>query len=406
MNGRGILAMLAISLFCSGLASCGNGGSKTSSVPSLLRTDQFSGNAANSYEVFVPARTESNQTFPLLVILDPHGSGKTALAHFRLAAERYPVVLVASNLIKNNLPGFEGVIQSLIADVQAKYPVDKRVYMSGFSGGARMAVGYAMSHPLNGLILSGALAGSQELHQVGCMVYAISGTDDFNFMETAQYLFQEATTPTNLKIELTRSSHGWPDSLILADAFGFVRWATSANEADAVALKAFEKGQTVKIDSLRLKAAFIMARWTARNMTGTPPFNADQSFSTLDNQLKSSPGYADEMKRLLENLQMEVSVRDPYLKALETNDVTWWKNELVKVDGQIRTAKDPLTQDAYRRIKGFWGIACYSMCNKAVASGDFKSLRQYVSVYRILEPQNPDMLHFSELLVQGTGQAE
>ena len=390
------IVLIVSLLLCSGLASCGNGGNKFSKVPALSCTDRTAADTSNSYEVSVPERSKPDQTFPLLVILDPHGSGKTALAHFKLAAERYPAVLVASNKVKNDLPGYEAVIQALITDVKSKYPVGPTVCLSGFSGGARMAVGYATGHPVNGLILSGALAGAQELQQVGCLVYAISGTDDFNFMETAQYLFQDASTPSNLKIELTRSSHGWPDSLTLADGYGYLRLSPGSElgaEPNVVALSAFKKRQTSKIDSLEAKGSFIMARWTARNMT---PFQ--DSFGALDARLKASPGYADEMRRLLQNLQMEAGVRDSYMKAFDSKDAAWWKNELAVVNGHIQAATDPFTQDAYRRIKGFWGIACYSLCNRAVSSGDFKLLNHYVSIYRILEPQNPDMLRFAGLL--------
>jgi len=86
------------------------------------------------------------------------------------------------------------------------------------------------------------------------------------------------------------------------------------------------------------------------------------------------------------------------MKAFDSKDAAWWKNELAVVNGHIQAATDPFTQDAYRRIKGFWGIACYSLCNRAVSSGDFKLLNHYVSIYRILEPQNPDMLRFAGLL--------
>lgn len=372
------------------LTSCGK--AQTAAVPSLQCTDRCVDDPSNSYEIYVPAHRVSDK-LPVLVILDPHGSGKTALQHFLLTAERDPVILVASNKVQNNLPDFQAVIQALIADVRAKYPVGTDLYLVGFSGGARMAVGFAESSPVKGLILSGALAGAQELKQVGCPVYSISGTDDFNFMETAQFLFQEELTPSNLLIELTRSSHGWPDSLTLADAYTFVRTAGSATTNEA-----FEKRQLAKIDRLNAAPAKIMARWTARNLANTLPFSNNKAFATLDGQLKASPAYADEMKRLLENLQMEAGVRDGYIKAFDSQKADWWTAELAKVNRHIETASDPFQQDAYRRIKGFWGIVCFSLCNRAAGSGDLEALRRYVSVYRVLEPQNPDMLRFSKLL--------
>lgn len=391
-NVQSILLTVSL-LLCSGLASCGNGSTQFAAVPALLSTNRCGSDTSHSYEVFVPARSKPNQTFPLLIILDPHGSGKTALSHFRLGAERYPVVLVASNRIRNNMEGFGAAIQELIDDARKKYPVSEVVLLSGFSGGARMAVEFAKTNRVNGLILSGALSGVEVLRNIDCLVYSITGSDDFNYLETAPYLFQEENLPSNLKLEFTRSTHRWPDSLTLADALGYIQLNNSASKPEDPIRLNFEKRQRAKIDSLKAKGSYIMARWTARNMI---PF--DDSFAPLELGLKTTTGYIDEMSRLLVNLQMEAGVRDAYVKALESNDAAWWKSELEKVDRQIQTATDPYTQDAYRRIKGFWGIACYSLCNRAVGSNDFRALMHYVSIYRILEPQNPDMLHFSELL--------
>lgn len=386
---------MASLLLCSSLVSCVNAASKGSTFAVERGTDRCRTDTAHSYEVFIPERSNANQTFPLLVVLDPHGSGRTALQHFLLAAERYPTVVVASNRIKNNLAGYEADILTLIDDVRAKYPVSSVLFLSGFSGGARMALGYALNHPTNGLVLSGALAGEQALRQIGCPIYSISGTDDFNFMETAPYLFQEQ--PSNLKMELIRSSHDWPDSLTLAEAIGFIHLAATA-EPDPNVLKAFEQRQSTKIDRLKTKGSYLMARCLTRNLAQTSPFSTDPSFASMDSQLKASASYTDELKRLMENLRMESSVREGYLQAFDTHDATWWKDEQAKVDKSIETSTDPFVQDAYKRIKGFWGIVCYSLCNKAVASNDYQALKRYVAIYRILEPQNPDMLRFAEML--------
>lgn len=394
MVGNVHTLLLTVSLLlCSGLASCGNGSTKFAAVPALVSANRCNSDTSHSYEVFVPARSKPDQTFPLLIVLDPHGSGKTALSHFRLAAERYPVVLVASNRIRNNMEGFSAAIQKLIDDARVKYPVSDVVLLSGFSGGARMAVDYAKTNRVKGLILSGAMSGVEVLRNIGCLVYSITGSDDFNYLETAPFLFQEENLPANLKLEFTRSAHDWPDSTTLADALGYLQLVNTAAKPDDPTRKNFEKQQWDKIDSLKAKGSYIMARWTARNMAAF-----DDSFAQLDLRLKTTAGYIDEMNRLLVNLQMEAGVRDSYMKALDSNDATWWKSELEKVNRQIQTASEPYTQDAYRRIKGFWGIACYSLCNRAVVSNDFRALTHYVSIYRVLEPQNPDMHHFLELL--------
>src|ERR1035437_1707026 len=217
-----LFLLLIFMLFC-GLVSFGGTGKSNEPVMAVEKSDYCKLDSKNTYEVYIPERVNAIDKLPLLVIIDAHGSGKFALEKFKQSANQYRAVLVASNLIKNGFEGYEGAIQTLVEDVHQKYPVGKMVFMTGFSGGALMALGYALLHQVNGLILCGALANSNQINALHCPVISISGMDDFNFMETAQYLFQKQSTPDNLKIELTNASHNWPDSAMLANAFGFLR---------------------------------------------------------------------------------------------------------------------------------------------------------------------------------------
>src|ERR1035437_530748 len=222
-----IFFLLYSMLFC-GLVSCSGAGKSNETVQAVEKTDSCKSDTKNTYEVYIPKRNSSGEKLPLLVIIDSHGSGKFALDKFKQGANQYPAVLLASDLIKIGYEDSDGAIKTLIEDVRLKYPVGETIFITGFSGGARMALGYALTHQVNGLILCGALANADQINQLHCQVISISGMDDFNFMETAQYLFQEQSTPGNLKIELTNASHSWPDSLMLANTLGFLRLSVHA----------------------------------------------------------------------------------------------------------------------------------------------------------------------------------
>jgi len=384
-------------LLC-GMASCVAANKSTQTIKAVEMTDFCKSDPKNSYEVYIPERNGSVEKLPLLIILDSHGSGKFALDKFKCGANQYPAVLVASNLVKNGFEGYDGAIQTLIDDVRNKYPVGETVFITGFSGGARMALGYALAHQVSGLILCGALAGSDQINAVHCPVISISGMDDFNFMETAQYLFQEKSTPGNLKIELTDASHSWPDSLMLANMFGFLRLSCQTQELPSPStsqLKTFSQNQEARINSLKQHGDFLKAALVARNMASTEPFNRRKAFASTYNALKKNPDYINQLNRLSTNLNYEISVRQPYLDAFGTKDMLWWKNEIRTVDERIETEKDPYTKDTYLRIKGFWGIASYSFCKQAVREHNAEALNHVLPIYRMLEPQNPDMMYFS-----------
>jgi len=392
------LFLLLYSLLFCGLVSCNGVGKSNETLKAVTKTDSCKQDPKNTYEVYIPGRKNRDEKLPLLVILDSHGSGKFALGKFKQAANQYPAVLIASNLVKNGFEGYDGAIRTLIEDVHLKYPIGEMVFMTGFSGGARMAMEYALTHHQNGLILCGALANPEQIKALKCPVISISGMDDFNFIETAQYLFQEQSTPVNLKIELTNASHSWPESTILANAFGFLRLSCQATDIPSPPksqLKMYCQIQQSRIDSLKQKGDFLKAVLVARNMSSTEPFNSEPAFATTFNLLKTNPEYISQLKRLGKCLNFEISVRQSYLDAFRTKDTLWWKNEIRTSEEKIKTEQDSYTKDTYRRINGFWGIACYSLCKQAITEQNAEALNKILAVYRMLEPENPDMYYFS-----------
>jgi alpha/beta hydrolase fold. len=392
-----LFLLISAMLLC-GLVACSEAGKSSQTVKAIAKTDSCKLDSRNTYEVYMPQRGNADQKLPLLVIIDAHGNGKFTIDKFKQGANLYPTLLVASNLVKNDFEGYVEAIQTLVNDVRQKYPVGNIIFVAGFSGGARMVLEYALTHPVNGLILCGALANSDQINALHCSVISISGMDDFNFMETAQYLFQEQQTPTNLKIELTNDSHGWPHNLMLANELGFLRLSCQTEDIPSLPKSQLERycqGQQLRIDSLQQNGDFLKAALVARNMTTTEPFNNDKTFAASYNKLKSNREYTSQLTRLEKYLQFEISVRQPYLNAFQTKDTLWWKNEIKTLAEKINTEQDPYAKDTYRRIQGFLGIASYSFCKQAIDGQNADALNKILSIYRMLEPQNPDMLYFS-----------
>ncbi len=392
------LFLLLCNILFFGLVSCNGTVKSNETIRAVEKTDSCNKDSKNGYEVYIPQRDNPSDKLPLLLIIDAHGSGKFALEKFKQGASRYGVALIASNAIKNGYADYEGAIQTLMEDVHKKYPIGETVFMTGFSGGARMVLGYALSHPVNGLILCGALAGADQINTLHCPVISISGMDDFNFMETAQYLFKEESTPRNLKIELTNASHSWPDSLLLGNAMGFLHLSSQAEDIPALTksqLTLYCQQQQKRINSLKQKGEYLKAVQVAHNMSYTKPFRSEKTFTSIYNELKNLPEYISQLNRLEKCLNLEMSGRQGYIDAFKTKEIAWWKNEINTTEEKIKSEQDPYTRDMYRRITGFWGIASYTFCKQAIAGHDAETLNKVLSIYSMLEPENPDMLYFS-----------
>ncbi len=78
----------------------------------------------HQYYVTRPDQLQSGQKVPLVIVIDPHGDGLTAMQKFRDALKDLPVVIAGSNKLRNNYAGFEVSIEHIKNDLLTKYPVD------------------------------------------------------------------------------------------------------------------------------------------------------------------------------------------------------------------------------------------------------------------------------------------
>lgn len=388
-------------LSCGLFSSCHGAEKPIRTTHAVMRTDSCLSDSHNRYEVYIPERAKVDDTLPMLLILDAHGAGRFALKKFILAANQYHLLLVASDVVKNDVPNYVGIIETMVQDVRQKYPVNNVIFIAGFSGGARMALGFALTHSVNGLLLSGALADPKELQSLHCPVISISGMDDFNFIETAQYLFPIKNMPSNLKIELTHASHDWPDSLLLADEVGFLRFSGMSDHSSLsqkADLHVYEQKQQKRMDALIGQDNFLQAVLIAHNMASTFPFDTVTVFNNTYSTLTSNPNFQHDLTQLRQSLEDEMNLRQFYLNSLLTQDKSWWQSQINHLQQNIISGKDSYIRDMYKRVKAFLGIVCYSAAQQAVHSNDDVALEKILIVYRLLEPHNPDMFYFSAFI--------
>ena len=93
------------------------------------------------------------------------------------------------------------------SDLGRRFSIDaERVYLTGMSGGARVAMQVALgSNTIAGVIASSAgFPDSQPRRSVPFAVYGTAGTDDFNYVEM-RMLDRALTSPHRLAIFLGRT---------------------------------------------------------------------------------------------------------------------------------------------------------------------------------------------------------
>lgn len=153
---------------------------------------------SQSYALYLPSQYRADRAWPLLMAFHPSGRGRDIADIYREVAEEYGYIIVASNNSRNGPwePSLAAA-QAMTRDVGERLSIDPaRFYMTGFSGGARVAMQLALtSGKIAGVIASGAgFPDGQPRREVGFDVAGTAGNEDFNYLEL-RAIDRELTSP-------------------------------------------------------------------------------------------------------------------------------------------------------------------------------------------------------------------
>lgn len=180
--------------------------------------------AGQSFALYLPSSYDSASAWPILYCFDARARGRLAVERFRDAAEKYGYIVAGSNNSRNgpNEP-ITIAMQALWDDTQSRFNIDpKRMYSTGFSGGARVALHFAAVTRLAGVIPCGAAFAPPNFPKtVPFAVYGIAGTDDFNMPEFREADRRLDAIGTPHRIRQFDGGHDWPAAALCTEA---VEW--------------------------------------------------------------------------------------------------------------------------------------------------------------------------------------
>src|SRR5690242_7280808 len=112
---------------------------------------------------------------------------------------------------------------AMVKDAQQRFCLDKhRVYITGFSGGARLAIFLAAQCQgcIAGVIAAGAgfPVGLDATKRSPLPISVTVGVDDFNFAEISELDQTLSKAGTNHLVEEFAGRHDWPPSDVAPDA--------------------------------------------------------------------------------------------------------------------------------------------------------------------------------------------
>jgi len=195
-----------------------------------------------TYALYLPSRYSPDKKWPILYAFDPGARGKLPVSLFKEAAEKFGYIVVGSNNSKNGIQVSE-IIKAIWADTHARFAIDdSRVYTTGFSGGARVAFATALAYQgaVAGVIAcsAGFPGNAPPAPGLAFVVFATTGTEDFNFPEMQQLKRKLDTVGARNHLEVFAGGHDWAPADLCTQAIAWME------------VQAMKKGARAKDEAL------------------------------------------------------------------------------------------------------------------------------------------------------------
>jgi dienelactone hydrolase len=176
------------------------------------------------YALYLPAAYTRARRYPVLYCFDPGGRGALPVSRFKDAAEKYGYIVVGSNNSRNG-PDVDvnDIFRKLWDDTHALFSIDeRRVYLTGFSGGARLALSaaYALKSSVAGVIsCSGGFPTRQKsLPPLTFALFGTSGVSDFNNPEMRELFRAIESSAAPNRLAFFVGGHEWPPDELCDEA--------------------------------------------------------------------------------------------------------------------------------------------------------------------------------------------
>src|SRR6185312_13068885 len=229
---------------------------------------------------------------------DPGGHGLNPVERYEAAAGKYGYIVAGSNNSRNgDWQVSMSAVSAITRDVSARFNISaKQEYVAGMSGGARVAMGVALSSPqVAGVFASSA--GYPDGHsrsELRFPVFETAGTEDFNRLEMRE---MDRALKSPHRLAIFEGGHVWLPSAVAMQA---VEWMeiqamkSGSKPKDQAEIDALFAARVAAADSTHDDAASLAAAsGIAEDFAGLEDVSR---FTARAAQLRNSRAVRDELK--------------------------------------------------------------------------------------------------------------
>ncbi len=214
-------------------------------------------NPKQQYALYVPSTYSAAKKYPVLFVFDPGARALNAIELFRDGAEKYGYIVFCSWNSRNGAwDQTTAAMQTMWDDAVTRFSVDDRqLYTSGFSGGSRAALTFALaSKVVAGVIVGGAgFATPQPPPRVPFAAFITTSTEDFNWAEMQAVNRHLDKLKSAHRFTIVDGPHRWPPAATITQGMQWLRiqaMRSSFIPKDPQLISAFTEEHLAEIETL------------------------------------------------------------------------------------------------------------------------------------------------------------
>jgi dienelactone hydrolase len=195
-------------------------------LPGQITDVVCASDATQSYALYLPSSYTSVKRWPIIYFFDPAGRGRRPLELYKELGESYGFILAGSNNSRNFSSDQSKAVNAIWDDTHTRLTLDeRRTYVSGFSGGARVAGAMALSSPnqLSGVIAHGAGYPSGRAGSRDDLAYFFAvGNEDFNWAEVINIRREREEHGSPYRLCVFAGRHQWAPTAVMEEALQYM----------------------------------------------------------------------------------------------------------------------------------------------------------------------------------------
>jgi len=181
---------------------------------------------SQTYELYLPPGFDRGRSWPLLLVFDPRSRGRLAAEIFQPAAAELGWIVASSNDTMSDGPWEPNIraVNAIFPDLVRRLPIDaRRIYATGFSGGAMLAwiVGVRTGQLAGVISVGGRPVDGLEKDPPPFALWATAGRTDFNHGPTAELDALATRAGVPHRLEYFDGAHTWFPSAEARRALGW-----------------------------------------------------------------------------------------------------------------------------------------------------------------------------------------